>query len=69
MLVYGGLDDPHATRDELLDWHRHTTQPGLVRQFPGGHFFLQSAAADVLTALAADVSTVLATAPAESDCA
>jgi len=41
ILAYGGTSDQHASIDELKAWARETSGPSSVRQFPGGHFYLQ----------------------------
>ncbi len=53
--AYGGLSDTEASRDDLQQWQQHTTGPSLVRMFPGGHFFLQSAQPMVLQTLAREL--------------
>ena len=55
--VYGGTDDPNITREHLQGWNEQTTAACTLRLFPGGHFFLQTAQADFLAALAADLQT------------
>jgi medium-chain acyl-[acyl-carrier-protein] hydrolase len=47
----GGLSDEKATRAELEAWQRHTTGAFTLQMFPGGHFFLQSQRATLLSAL------------------
>jgi Predicted thioesterase involved in non-ribosomal peptide biosynthesis len=39
----GGLSDPNVTAAHLEPWSEETTLSFDVAQFPGGHFFLQSA--------------------------
>ena len=56
--AYGGVDDPHATREELEAWRDETSRPGQVRQFSGGHFYFQAspaAADELMGTLLADV--------------
>lgn len=38
--VFGGLDDPDVTREQLAAWLAWTRASGEVQQLPGGHFFL-----------------------------
>jgi len=45
---FGGREDREATLQDLEGWREHTTGAFAVRMFPGGHFFLQSAQADVM---------------------
>lgn len=56
--VYGGADDAIAPPAELAAWARETASTCTVRQFPGGHFFIQSARDAVLEALRADLATL-----------
>ena len=53
--VYGGLEDPHASLEELERWHELTTQSFQVRHFPGKHFFLRTAQDAVLAAVREDL--------------
>ncbi|MEZ5320107.1 MAG: alpha/beta fold hydrolase [Vicinamibacterales bacterium] len=52
--AYGGVSDPHATRDELQAWARECVAFGRVRMFPGGHFYLQDHPDAVVRTLIAD---------------
>ncbi len=47
----GGRDDPRATPEAMAGWGMHTTKEFDLTLFPGGHFFLQPARADLLRAL------------------
>lgn len=38
--AFGGRDDARATRQELEGWQAHTPEPLVMRQFAGGHFYL-----------------------------
>ncbi|MEU1519187.1 thioesterase II family protein [Streptomyces sp. NPDC005811] len=46
-----GDSDPKTSVDEAQDWEKHTTADFDLRIMPGGHFYLNSRAADVLKAL------------------
>jgi medium-chain acyl-[acyl-carrier-protein] hydrolase len=37
--VFGGREDPRATRQELEGWQAHTPEPLVMHQFGGGHFY------------------------------
>lgn len=54
-----GDQDPKATIEDAAAWQEHTTAEFTLRVFPGGHFYLTEAAAEVAsliaTALAARV--------------
>jgi medium-chain acyl-[acyl-carrier-protein] hydrolase len=56
IFVYGGLDDPEARREHLSDWNS-VCETSSVRMFPGGHFFLHSAAENLMQVLARDFLT------------
>ena len=47
----GGTNDERARRPDLEGWRRYTRGRFDVVMFPGDHFFLQRARADVLLAL------------------
>ncbi|MEV6318066.1 thioesterase II family protein [Streptomyces sp. NPDC051776] len=46
-----GDRDPKTSVDEARDWGKHTTAAFDLRTFPGGHFYLNSRAADVMKVL------------------
>ncbi|HEX2571974.1 MAG TPA: alpha/beta fold hydrolase [Polyangia bacterium] len=50
--VLGGHQDELAPPHELAGWREHTTREFATHLFPGGHFFLHSAAVPVLTVVA-----------------
>jgi medium-chain acyl-[acyl-carrier-protein] hydrolase len=54
--AYGGTRDTEASAYELLGWREHTTRNFRLRMFEGDHFFPISARAEMLAALATDVS-------------
>jgi medium-chain acyl-[acyl-carrier-protein] hydrolase len=58
--VYGGLQDPLATREELAAWQAHTARPVTIRMFQGSHFFLTQAPDLVIRALLTDLLSDLA---------
>ncbi|WP_327313005.1 thioesterase II family protein [Streptomyces sp. NBC_01235] len=49
--VLVGDSDPKTSVDEAQDWEKHTTADFDLRVMPGGHFYLNSRAADVLKVL------------------
>jgi pyochelin biosynthesis protein PchC len=51
VLVLSGADDPLTTDSDLEQWRRYTSGPCAVRSFPGGHFFLEDHAAQILAAI------------------
>ncbi len=53
--AYGGADDPNVRPEHLAAWAEQTRASFNVRLFPGGHFYLRSAQAETLAALAADL--------------
>jgi medium-chain acyl-[acyl-carrier-protein] hydrolase len=50
--VFGGTEDPEVSRDDLLAWREHTQGRFRARLFPGDHFFLHTARAPLLAAIA-----------------
>jgi medium-chain acyl-[acyl-carrier-protein] hydrolase len=51
----GGLDDPDVSHDGLQAWREHTRARFAVRDFPGGHFFVRTARASVLSAIESEL--------------
>jgi surfactin synthase thioesterase subunit/glycosyltransferase involved in cell wall biosynthesis len=49
--AYGGVDDPNIRSEHLDAWREQTTGPFEVRQFPGGHFYVNNSRAEFLAAL------------------
>jgi medium-chain acyl-[acyl-carrier-protein] hydrolase len=47
-LLYGGADDRQAPHDSLAAWRALTAAEAPMRQFPGGHFYLQAQQAPLL---------------------
>jgi medium-chain acyl-[acyl-carrier-protein] hydrolase len=56
--VFGGREDRTREADDLAAWAAETTGPFALEMFPGGHFFLNTARAEVLRAIAAVLSRV-----------
>lgn len=53
--AYGGEDDPEVTAEDLDAWGRQTHASFRRRLFPGGHFYIRTAAAALLPSLASDL--------------
>lgn len=53
ILAMGGLEDTRAPLEYLMDWQLQTKAPLTVRQFPGGHFYINTTRAELLSALVA----------------
>src|SRR5262245_18244721 len=53
--VFGGLQDPRVSYAELAAWREQTCRAFIHRMLPGDHFFLHSAQALLLRALAQDL--------------
>ncbi len=53
--AYGGDADPNVRGEHLAGWGAQTTSSFAVRVFPGGHFYLNSARALLLRAVAEDL--------------
>jgi medium-chain acyl-[acyl-carrier-protein] hydrolase len=54
MFAYHGADDPNVSREHMEAWRAETTGDFRRREFPGGHFFIQTAP-EWLDTLAADL--------------
>ena len=50
--VFGGADDPEATRGDLEAWGSHTRAFAGVRVFSGNHFYLREKTKDVVDEIA-----------------
>ncbi|MGA4838921.1 thioesterase II family protein [Streptomyces sp. G45] len=62
LAVYAGEADPTVRHELLADWGQMTAaggRPVVSRRFPGGHFYLDDARAEVLVALAKDLAAAL----------
>lgn len=58
--VLGGRRDFEVAREDLEAWRIHTTNTCAVQLFPGDHFFLQSAQAEVVRFVNRELSATLA---------
>jgi len=56
--VYAGRNDEHTPPAARATWADETTHPVAERVFDGGHFFIQSAQAEVWAALRADLGAI-----------
>lgn len=54
--AYGGESDPNVSRADLADWKELTADRFVQREFPGGHFYLQSGPEAVLRSIEADLT-------------
>ena len=52
LMVLAGREDSATTRHGLESWAEQTTAPLQIRYFEGGHFFIRSATAQVVHAVA-----------------
>lgn len=53
--AFGGLGDVDVSREDSAAWREQTRGNFTLRMFPGNHFFLHSARAQVLQAIAQDL--------------
>jgi surfactin synthase thioesterase subunit/glycosyltransferase involved in cell wall biosynthesis len=53
--AYGGVEDPNIRREHLEGWREQTTDGFAVREFAGGHFYLNTRRDEFLAALKEDV--------------
>ena len=51
LTALAGLSDGEATPEQMRGWQLHSRGPFQLRTYAGGHFFIQSAASDVLSDL------------------
>jgi len=58
--AYGGAADPNVRPEHLEAWATHTTAGFTLRLFEGGHFFIETARAELLDAVAADLAALKA---------
>lgn len=56
--LFGGIDDTSVPQRDLAAWRTHSTRPGVLKLFPGGHFYHQTARQQLL----AEMSRILAAA-------
>ncbi|MCU1236082.1 MAG: Thioesterase [Candidatus Solibacter sp.] len=54
--AYGGVDDRNIREEHLAGWGEQTTASFAMRLFPGGHFYLNTARGEFLSALAEDLA-------------
>ncbi len=57
--AFGGLQDSRVTHNGLAAWRDQTCRSFTLRMLPGDHFFLHSARASLLGALAQDLKQLL----------
>ncbi|MGW1818790.1 thioesterase II family protein [Streptomyces sp. NPDC002125] len=55
-----GDTDPQVTDEEASSWSEHTTGPFTKTVFPGGHFYLNSQAAEVIRVISEHIRTTRA---------
>ena len=53
--AYGGADDANVRPVHLEGWRQYTTGAFRRREFPGGHFYLQTTLDDVLRCISEDL--------------
>ncbi len=56
IVAYGGDSDPNVSREDLAKWGELTSGRFVQREFPGGHFYLQTDPDPVLRAVATDLA-------------
>jgi pyochelin biosynthesis protein PchC len=61
--VFIGRDDDEVTRDDAQDWHYLTSRDCTLREFGGGHFYLQAHRDALLAHLVAGLPDVQQAAP------
>jgi medium-chain acyl-[acyl-carrier-protein] hydrolase len=63
IFAYGGDADPNVTSEHLEAWREQTTSTFQRYEFPGGHFYLESARSPLLNALRAALTASAEAAP------
>src|SRR5262249_25990399 len=58
IFAYGGDSDPNVALEQAEAWREQTTARFTSRQFPGGHFFIQSQRESFLKALLEDLRSL-----------
>jgi medium-chain acyl-[acyl-carrier-protein] hydrolase len=53
--AYGGLDDPHVSRERLEGWATQTNSVFKSIYFPGGHFFINTTKDKLVRSIAAEM--------------
>lgn len=56
--VFGGLQDPETTFDDLEAWREHTIASFSIKIFPGNHFFINTVQSMVLEAIAQEILNI-----------
>lgn len=59
IFAFGGVDDPEVSSEQLRAWGDQTTASFSQRMFPGDHFFLISARADLLKTLSGELEQLI----------
>lgn len=54
--VFGGLQDPHTSREDLLGWRHQTRGEFQLRMLEGDHFFLHTARRRLCDAVCSDLN-------------
>lgn len=58
LFAWGGLDDAEVSAAEIAAWEQHTSDRFRMRMLPGSHFFLHTAAGQLLEVLAEELQTL-----------
>ncbi len=58
IFAYGGASDPNVKREHVQAWERQTTAPFLMREFSGGHFFIQESRPEFIEKLREDIASL-----------
>jgi medium-chain acyl-[acyl-carrier-protein] hydrolase len=56
IFAYAGREDPNVSVEHMLAWSEQTTAGFELREFEGGHFFIQSSGEAFLAALIRDIT-------------
>ena len=61
--IFGGTRDSRATEADLQAWRNHTDKDARVRMFAGDHFFISSAANEVVFVVAQTITAAITGVP------
>ncbi|MEA5503587.1 thioesterase domain-containing protein [Halotia wernerae UHCC 0503] len=56
--VFGGLQDPETSCDDLEAWHKHTNSSFSIKMFTGDHFFINTIQPLLLQAISQELSNI-----------
>lgn len=58
IIVYGGLDDPRVSKEQLEGWAVQTNSRFESKYFPGDHFFINAAKDEIIRSIAREMMSM-----------